>query len=70
VSIVLNPATEEPLYGLSGSIWTRDETRALRVARAIESFGGFKQNGFGRELGVHAIDGYSEVKNISYSTEG
>jgi acyl-CoA reductase-like NAD-dependent aldehyde dehydrogenase len=72
-------------YGLSGSIWTRDGGRALRVARAIETgvlsinsnssvrpstpFGGFKQSGFGRELGMHALAGYSEVKNVYYSTE-
>jgi acyl-CoA reductase-like NAD-dependent aldehyde dehydrogenase len=72
-------------YGLSGSIWTRDGSRALRVARAIETgvlsinsnssvrpstpFGGFKQSGFGRELGMHALAGYSEVKNVYYSTE-
>src|SRR5581483_10660932 len=73
-------------YGLSGSIWTRDGARALRVARAIDTgvlsvnsnssvrvstpFGGFKQSGFGRELGMQAMDGYSEVKNVFYSTEG
>jgi betaine-aldehyde dehydrogenase len=73
-------------YGLSGSIWTRDGARALRVARAIEAgvlsvnantsvrvqtpFGGFKQSGFGRELGMHALDGYSEVKSVFVSTEG
>jgi betaine-aldehyde dehydrogenase len=73
-------------YGLSGSIWTRDGGRALRVARAIETgvlsinsnssvrpstpFGGFKQSGFGRELGMQALAGYSEVKNVYYSTEG
>jgi betaine-aldehyde dehydrogenase len=73
-------------YGLSGSIWTRDGARALRVARAIETgvlsinsnssvrpstpFGGFKQSGFGRELGMHALEGYTEVKNVYYSTEG
>jgi betaine-aldehyde dehydrogenase len=72
-------------YGLSGSIWTRDGARALRVARALETgvlsinsnssvrvvtpFGGFKQSGFGRELGMHAMDGYSEVKNVFLSTE-
>jgi acyl-CoA reductase-like NAD-dependent aldehyde dehydrogenase len=72
-------------YGLSGSIWTRDGARALRVARAVESgvlsinsntsvrvstpFGGFKQSGFGRELGMQALDGYSEVKNVFISTE-
>ncbi len=71
-------------YGLSGSIWTRDGSRALRVARALESgvlsinsnssvrvstpFGGMKQSGFGRELGMHGLDGYSEVKNVFYST--
>jgi betaine-aldehyde dehydrogenase len=73
-------------YGLSGSIWTENGARALRVARALEAgvlsinsnssvrvttpFGGFKQSGFGRELGLHALDGYSEVKNVYYSTEG
>jgi acyl-CoA reductase-like NAD-dependent aldehyde dehydrogenase len=72
-------------YGLSGSIWTRDGARALRVARALETgvlsinsnssvrvstpFGGFKQSGFGRELGMHALAGYSEVKNVFYSTD-
>jgi betaine-aldehyde dehydrogenase len=73
-------------YGLSGSIWTQNGARALRVARALETgvlsvntnssvrvttpFGGFKQSGFGRELGMHGLDGYSEVKNVYYSTEG
>ena len=78
-------ANDSP-YGLSGSIWTQNGARALRVARAIDTgvlsinsnssvrvstpFGGFKQSGFGRELGMHALDGYSEVKNVYYSTEG
>ena len=73
-------------YGLSGSIWTENRSRALRVARAIETgvlsinsnssvrastpFGGYKRSGFGRELGMHAMAGYSEVKNVYYSTEG
>jgi betaine-aldehyde dehydrogenase len=72
-------------YGLSGSIWTRDGARALRVARGIDAgvlsvnsnssvrvatpFGGFKQSGFGRELGMQALEGYSEVKNVFLSTE-
>ena len=75
----------DTIYGLSGSIWTGDGARALRVARAIETgvlsinsnasvrvatpFGGFKQSGFGRELGPHALDYYTEVKNVYYSTE-
>ena len=81
----IRTANDTP-YGLSGSIWTRDGARALRVARAIEAgvlsinantsvrvqtpFGGFKQSGFGRELGMHALDGYSEVKSVFVSTEG
>jgi betaine-aldehyde dehydrogenase len=72
-------------YGLSGSIWTESGGRALRVARAIETgvlsinsnssvrpstpFGGFKRSGFGRELGMHGLAGYSEVKNVYYATE-
>jgi acyl-CoA reductase-like NAD-dependent aldehyde dehydrogenase len=71
-------------YGLSGSIWTENGARALRVARAVETgvlsvnsntsvrpstpFGGFKQSGFGRELGMQALDGYSEVKNVFIAT--
>jgi len=75
----------DTIYGLSGSIWTRDGARALRVARAVETgvlsinantsvrvstpFGGFKQSGYGRELGPHAVDAYTEVKTIYYATE-
>jgi acyl-CoA reductase-like NAD-dependent aldehyde dehydrogenase len=71
-------------YGLSGSIWTENGARAIRVARAIDAgvlslnantsvrvqtpFGGFKQSGFGRELGMHALDGYSEIKNVFVAT--
>ncbi len=77
-------ANETP-YGLSGSIWTRDVGRALRVARAIETgtlsinsnssvrystpFGGFKQSGIGRELGPDALLGFSEEKNVFIATE-
>jgi betaine-aldehyde dehydrogenase len=75
----------DTIYGLSGSVWTRNGARALRVARAIESgnlslnsnssvrvttpFGGFKQSGYGRELGPHALDHYTEVKTVFYATE-
>jgi acyl-CoA reductase-like NAD-dependent aldehyde dehydrogenase len=74
----------DTIYGLSGSIWTRDGARALRVARALDvgvlsinsntsvrvstPFGGFKQSGYGRELGPHALDAYTEVKSIFYAT--
>ena len=74
----------DTIYGLSGSIWTRDGARALRVARAIETgvisinsntsvrvttpFGGFKQSGYGRELGPDALDHYTEIKNVYYAT--
>ena len=72
-------------YGLSGSIWTENGARAMRVARALETgvlsvnsntsvrvstpFGGFKQSGFGRELGMHALDGYSEIKNVYFAID-
>jgi len=92
VAVVLGFADEaeavrlanDTIYGLSGSVWTRDGARALRVARAIDTgtlsvnsntsvrvttpFGGFKQSGVGRELGPHALDHYTEVKNVFIAT--
>jgi acyl-CoA reductase-like NAD-dependent aldehyde dehydrogenase len=74
----------DTVYGLSGSIWTQNGARGLRVARALESgtisinsntsvrvstpFGGFKQSGVGRELGPHALEHYTELKNVYMST--
>jgi acyl-CoA reductase-like NAD-dependent aldehyde dehydrogenase len=74
----------DTIYGLSGSVWTGDGARALRVARALETgvisinsntsvrvstpFGGFKQSGVGRELGPDALEHYTEVKNVYYAT--
>jgi len=72
-------------YGLSGSLWTGDARRALRVARAIETgvlsvntsrsvflespFGGWKRSGLGRELGLEALEGYTETKSVYFETE-
>ena len=72
------------IYGLSGSIWTRDIGKALRMSRAVESgnlsvnsnssvrywtpFGGFKQSGIGRELGPDAMEAFTEVKNVFIDT--
>jgi betaine-aldehyde dehydrogenase len=74
----------DTIYGLSGSIWTRDGAKALRVARSLDTgtlsinsnnsvrvttpFGGFKQSGMGRELGPHALDYYTELKNVFMAT--
>jgi acyl-CoA reductase-like NAD-dependent aldehyde dehydrogenase len=72
-------------YGLSGSIWTSDVGRALRVSRGVEAgnlsvnshasvrystpFGGFKQSGLGRELGPDAVEAFTETKNVFIATE-
>jgi acyl-CoA reductase-like NAD-dependent aldehyde dehydrogenase len=72
-------------YGLSGSIWTRDLGRAIRVSRGIETgnlsvnshssvrywtpFGGYKRSGLGRELGPDALEAFTETKNVFISTE-
>ena len=71
-------------YGLSGSVWTQDGAKAIRVTRAMEAgtlsvnsnssvrystpFGGFKQSGLGREHSMHVLDHYSELKNVFFAT--
>ena len=72
-------------YGLSGSLWTGSATRAIRVAKALRTgtlsvnsnrsvrfeapFGGFKRSGLGRELGMAAMDTYTEMKTVFFSAE-
>ena len=93
VAVVLPFATEaeaialanDTIYGLSGSLWTNDLKRGLRVAQAVRTgvlsvnssssvhlqapFGGYKQSGLGRELGMHALEHYTELKNIYFETQ-
>lgn len=76
--------TNDTIYGLSGSLWTRDIGRAIRVAKRVRTgvlsvncnrsvhleapFGGYKLSGIGRELGMYAVSLYTEVKNVFIST--
>jgi len=74
----------DSIYGLSGSVWTQDGAKAIRVVRAMESgtlsvnsnssvryttpFGGFKQSGLGREHSMHVLDHYTELKNVFFAS--
>jgi betaine-aldehyde dehydrogenase len=74
----------DSIYGLSGSVWTRDGAKAIRVTRGMEAgtlsvnsnssvryntpFGGFKQSGLGREHSMHVLDHYTELKNVFFAT--
>ena len=77
--------TNSTLFGLSAGVWTRDLDTAIGMGRAIRAgtiwintflegypelpFGGYKRSGLGRELGMHALNHYTEVKNVFFSSE-
>ncbi len=77
----IEPVANDTVYGLAGAIWTRDISKAHRLAKHIRAgsvwvncynifdaalpFGGYKQSGWGREMGHHALDLYTEVKAVT-----